>query len=160
MHADTSKRKKSEYPGGSPSLADHYLEQMKLLPGVIDLIGDNGRLVPGSVKSSSDYSYFAPSYSGDHFRLVGDAACKININRILPELIVAPRIIRTGFIDPFFSSGVHLAMTGALAAASTICASIKGQISEKEAQQWHDAKVGIAHTRSVRLMSLSRHYFT
>lgn len=52
-----------------------------------------------------------------------------------------------GFIDPFFASGVHLAMTGALAAASTICASIKGQISEKEAQQWHDAKVGIAHTR-------------
>ena len=38
-------------------------------------------------------------------------------------------------------------MTGALAAASTICASIKGQISEVEAQQWHDAKVGIAHTR-------------
>ena len=55
--------------------------------------------------------------------------------------------IRIGFIDPFFASGVHLAMTGALAAASTICASINGQISEVEAQQWHDAKVGIAHTR-------------
>lgn len=55
--------------------------------------------------------------------------------------------ILIGFIDPFFASGVHLAMTGALAAASTICASIKGQISEVEAQQWHDAKVGIAHTR-------------
>ena len=75
MHVDVSKRKKSEYPGGSPSLTEHYLDQIKLLPGVVDLIGEKGHFVPGSVKSSSDYSYFAPRYSGDHFRLVGDAAC-------------------------------------------------------------------------------------
>ena len=53
----------------------------------------------------------------------------------------------TGFIDPFFSSGVHIACTGALSAASTICASVKGQVTEKEAQEWHDLKVGMSHTR-------------
>jgi len=90
------------------------------------LIGENGTLVPGSIKSASDYSYFASQYSGDHFRIIGDAA---------------------NFIDPFFSSGVHIAMTGALSAALTICASIKGQTAERTAQQWHDMKVGIAHTR-------------
>lgn len=51
------------------------------------------------------------------------------------------------FVDPFFSSGVHIAMTGALSAALTICASIKAEITEETAQEWHDAKVGIAHTR-------------
>jgi hypothetical protein len=38
-------------------------------------------------------------------------------------------------------------MTGALSAALTICASIKAEITEETAQEWHDAKVGIAHTR-------------
>jgi hypothetical protein len=38
-------------------------------------------------------------------------------------------------------------MTGALSASATICASIKGQTDEATAQAWHDAKVGIAHTR-------------
>nr|GAT49260.1 halogenase [Mycena chlorophos] len=51
------------------------------------------------------------------------------------------------FVDPFFSSGVHIALTGGLAAAVTICASIKGEASEELAQKWHDSKVGIAHTR-------------
>ena len=55
--------------------------------------------------------------------------------------------IRIDFVDPFFASGVHIAMTGALAAATTICASMKGQIDEQQAQLWHDAKVGISHTR-------------
>ena len=75
MHADVSKKKKADYPGGSPSLTEYYLDQIKLLPGVVELIGEKCQLVSGSVKSSSDYSYFAPRYSGDHFRLVGDAAC-------------------------------------------------------------------------------------
>ncbi|EJC99652.1 FAD/NAD-binding domain-containing protein [Fomitiporia mediterranea MF3/22] len=126
MHQDIAKKKKSEHPGGSPPLTEHYLEQLKLLPGVLDLLGEKGNLVPGSVKSSSDYSYHASCYSGDHYRIVGDAAC---------------------FVDPFFSSGVHLAMTGALSAASTICASMKGQISEEAAQRWHDTKLGIAQMR-------------
>lgn len=53
----------------------------------------------------------------------------------------------TAFIDPFFSSGVHLALTGALSASLTIAASIRGTVSEERAARWHDSKVGTAYTR-------------
>ena len=53
------------------------------------------------------------------------------------------------FIDPFFSSGVHLAFTGALSAAITIAASIRGTATEEEAQRWHTSKVGVSYTRQV-----------
>lgn len=75
---------------------------------------------------TSDFSYSARQYAGDHFRIAGDAGA---------------------FIDPFFSSGVHLALTGALSAAVTIAASIRGTAPEDKAAQWHDTKVGTAYTR-------------
>lgn len=53
----------------------------------------------------------------------------------------------TGFIDPFFSSGVHLAFTGGLSAAATIASSIRGITTEEECAKWHDAKVSISYTR-------------
>jgi hypothetical protein len=71
MHQDTSNRKKKEGPG---KLEDHYMSQLKLAPGVMDMIGENGDFVAGSIKATSDYSYHATSYSGDHYRLIGDAA--------------------------------------------------------------------------------------
>jgi len=123
MHLDTSNRKKAEGPN---KLEDHYLSQLKLAPGVCDLIGETGKYVQGSVRSTSDFSYHATAYSGDHYRLTGDAAA---------------------FVDPLFSSGVHVAMTSALSAASTILGSMNGQVSEDEAQNWHDAKIGICQTR-------------
>ncbi|EPQ51290.1 FAD/NAD P-binding domain-containing protein [Gloeophyllum trabeum ATCC 11539] len=126
MHQNISNKKKADYPGGRPTLTEHYLDQMKFLPGVLDLIGNEGSLVEGSIKSSTDYSYHSSSYSGDHFRILGDAA---------------------SFVDPFFASGVHIAMTGALSAATSICASMKSQVTETQAQQWHNTKVGICHTR-------------
>lgn len=122
MHEEASKVKKAQLGG---TLQDHYLEQLKLVPGVMDHIGDKGELV-GPVRSTVDYSYHATTYSGDHYRMIGDAAA---------------------FVDPLFSSGVHVAMTGALSAATTILASMKGQIPEADAQKWHDAKVGICQTR-------------
>ncbi|KAF8205877.1 putative halogenase [Mycena galopus ATCC 62051] len=82
------------------------------------------QLAPGLI--AGDYSYSATSYAGPNFRLVGDAA---------------------SFIDPFFSSGVHLALTGALSAASSIAASIRKQCTESEAAAFHDAKVGTSYTR-------------
>ncbi|ETW77133.1 putative halogenase [Heterobasidion irregulare TC 32-1] len=128
MHQDNSNRKKSENAGG---LEEHYLEQLKLAPGVQGLIGERGSYVKSSVKSTADYSYHAGCYSGDHFRLVGDAAA---------------------FVDPLFSSGVHVAMTGALSAASTILGSMKGQVTEIEGQNWHDAKIGICQTRFLMIV--------
>ncbi|KAJ8495367.1 hypothetical protein ONZ45_g12901 [Pleurotus djamor] len=123
MHQDTSIQKKATGPSG---LEDHYLEQIKLAPGVIGRIGEKGTYIPGSVRSTADFSYHATTYSGDHFRIIGDAAA---------------------FVDPLFSSGVHIGMTGALAAACTILGSLKGQVTEPEACAWHDAKIGISQTR-------------
>jgi len=51
------------------------------------------------------------------------------------------------FIDPFFSSGIHLAFTGALSAAVTIAAAIRGTVTEEEAQRWHTSKIGVSYTR-------------
>ena len=56
-------------------------------------------------------------------------------------------MIDLAFIDPYFSSGVHLAIVDGLSAAATICASLKGECSEAEAAKWHSAKVGTSYTR-------------
>ncbi|KAH8817113.1 hypothetical protein F5884DRAFT_778462 [Xylogone sp. PMI_703] len=103
---------------------EFYLESLKLAPNVLNLIG-GGQLV-SDIKSASDYSYSASAYAIPYARIVGDAGC---------------------FIDPFFSSGVHLAMTGALTAAVTICASIRGHCEESTAMTWHDTKIAEAYTR-------------
>lgn len=57
----------------------------------------------------------------------------------------------TAFIDPFFSSGVHLAFTGGLSAAVSIAASIRSHASEEDAGKWHDAKYSTSYTRYVQL---------
>ncbi|XP_006460852.1 hypothetical protein AGABI2DRAFT_221106 [Agaricus bisporus var. bisporus H97] len=107
------------------SLTARYLSNLNFTPGVVRLIGE-GKLVEGSVKTASDFSYSAPAYAGPNYRIVGDAGA---------------------FIDPFFSSGVHLAMTSALSAAATICASIRGNCSEALAASWHTQRVATSYTR-------------
>ncbi|KAH9210135.1 hypothetical protein DL95DRAFT_526475 [Leptodontidium sp. 2 PMI_412] len=80
----------------------------------------------GSPGAAFDWSYSASSYVNYNARIVGDAGC---------------------FIDPFFSSGAHLAVASGLSAAATICASINGQCSEHEALEWHSKKVAEGYTR-------------
>ncbi|EMD33059.1 hypothetical protein CERSUDRAFT_108283 [Gelatoporia subvermispora B] len=124
----------------SSNLADRYLSFLQLAPGVLELIGD-GELVRVSTeegrhaygdpdapfaRSASDYSYSADRYAGPGYRIVGDAGA---------------------FIDPFFSSGVHLAMTSGLSAATSIAASIRGDCSEAQAVQWHSSRVSVSYTR-------------
>ena len=57
------------------------------------------------------------------------------------------RVHVIAFIDPFFSSGIHLAMTSALSAASTICAELRGDCTELEAAEWHTKRVSTSYTR-------------
>ncbi|KAH9895211.1 FAD/NAD-P-binding domain-containing protein [Cubamyces lactineus] len=122
----------------SSTLAERYLSFLPLAPGILDLIGD-GELVTvktegeddeeaeGPVaRSASDYSYSASEYAGPGWRVVGDAG---------------------SFIDPFFSSGVHLAMTGALSAAASIAASIRGDCAEAESAAWYSNRVSVSYTR-------------
>ncbi|KAK7047292.1 hypothetical protein VNI00_006523 [Paramarasmius palmivorus] len=125
MDLATSNEKKR----AASSTKQHYLDQFQFAPGLQKLIGD-GELVTGhgkpDVQSASDYSYSADKYAGDHFRLIGDASA---------------------FIDPFFSSGVHLALSGAMSAAISISASIRQHCPESDASMFHDEKVGTSYTR-------------
>ncbi|CAL8581248.1 hypothetical protein XPA_006948 [Xanthoria parietina] len=117
----TSKKKQSS------STEDFYISLLHLTPNLCKLvaIGDGAELV-SEIKSASDYSYSASSYASPYLRIVGDAGC---------------------FIDPFFSSGVHLALVGALSAATTICAAIKKDCPESVAAKWHSTKVADSYTR-------------
>jgi flavin-dependent dehydrogenase len=120
MNEETAKKKKA----GHASTEEFYKEALQLAPDLIELVA-TGKLV-SDTKSASDYSYHASSYAIPYARIVGDAGC---------------------FIDPFFSSGVHMAVTGALSAAITISATIKGDCSEEIAAQWHSNKIRGAYAR-------------
>ena len=120
MDQSIAAKKKAE----AGSAQQFYNDALKLTPTLLELIGD-AKQVAG-LKTASDYSYSANSYSFPYARIVGDAGC---------------------FIDPFFSSGVHLALTAGLAAGTTIAASIRGDCGEAEAAKWHSNKVREAYAR-------------
>ncbi|KAI0028270.1 FAD/NAD-P-binding domain-containing protein [Vararia minispora EC-137] len=126
MDEEASARKKAQArsTNESWSLMDHYREQVNLAPGITRLLND--AQIASTAQSTSDYSYSVSSYGGIGYRLVGDAA---------------------SFIDPFFSSGVHLAFNSALSAACSISASIKGDCSEEDAVRFHTMKCVTAYTR-------------
>ncbi|KAL5513587.1 HAL2 [Sanghuangporus vaninii] len=108
---------------------DLYLQQLELAPSVLSLIGDGSLIIPSdgasAIRSGIDASYSARSYGAENFRICGDAGA---------------------FIDPFFSTGVHLALIGGLSAALTICASLRGDCSEKDAAKWHSDRIASTYT--------------
>lgn len=110
---------------GSPSPAELYQDCLALAPNIHGRLSE-AEFVSTAIKTGSDWSYSASSYAGPNFRLVGDAGC---------------------FIDPYFSSGVHLALAGGLSAAMTIQASRRGECSEFQAAKWHSAKVAESYSR-------------
>ena len=122
MNQKLATQKKQE--AGLDSTEFYHDTLNKISPNLRDLIG-NGKFV-SNVKTASDYSYSASSYSFPYARIVGDAGC---------------------FIDPYFSSGVHLALTSGLSAATTISASIRGQVDEELGSEWHTKKFSDAYTR-------------
>ena len=121
MNQETHIARKKTYD--PPSTSQLYLDSLDLAPCTKELIG-TGTLVT-EVKQASDYSYQSSTYSGPHFRIVGDAGA---------------------FIDPFFSSGVHLALTTGLSAATTISSSIRG-FNETKAASWHTNKTNDGYIR-------------
>jgi flavine halogenase len=88
------------------------------------MLADAEQLQP--VRSWRDYSYVADAFSGPGYRLVGDAAA---------------------FIDPLFSTGVHLALFGALSAAATIAGQERGEIDQATAIRFHDRCIRKAYVR-------------
>ncbi|KAL8703500.1 MAG: hypothetical protein Q9201_003310 [Fulgogasparrea decipioides] len=109
---------------GSPSSQEFYEESLKLAPQIRGILS-KGELST-KINSASDWSYSATCYATPNVRLVGDAGC---------------------FIDPYFSSGVHLALSGALSAAVTIRAAMRGDCDEHAAMKWHSSKVSEGYTR-------------
>ncbi|TVY62729.1 Sulochrin halogenase, partial [Lachnellula suecica] len=109
---------------GSPSEVDNYKYCVSLATEIHKRLADAEFV--SNVKAGADWSYSASAYAGPNFRLVGDAGC---------------------FIDPYFSSGVHLASASALSAAMTIQAARRGDCSEYEAAKWHSDKVAESYSR-------------
>ncbi|KAF8067527.1 putative halogenase [Lyophyllum atratum] len=102
-----------------------YLEEIALAPGMQKML-KGAKLKSKDIKQAGDYSYSATAYAGANWRLAGDAGA---------------------FIDPFFSSGVHLAFAGGLSAATSIASSIRGECSVEDSANFHNLKVGTAYTR-------------
>jgi halogenation protein CepH len=73
----------------------------------------------GQIRVRKDYSYHQTSFWRPGMLLVGDAGC---------------------FVDPVFSSGVHLATYGALLAARSINSILAGLVEEKAALQEFEAR--------------------
>ncbi|KAM0810163.1 putative Tryptophan 2-halogenase [Seiridium cardinale] len=120
MNQDKATKKKS----ASASTEEYFEQALDQVPMLKGLMGSATRIT--EIKSASDYSYHSSTYAFPHARIVGDAGC---------------------FIDPFFSSGVHLAVTGGLAAAATIAASIRGDIDERTGARWHSNKIREGYAR-------------
>ncbi|KAE8147403.1 FAD/NAD(P)-binding domain-containing protein [Aspergillus avenaceus] len=109
---------------GRPSTIDFYKQCLDMAPRTKKLLSEAE--VVTDVKSASDWSYTASAYHIPNARICGDAG---------------------SFIDPLFSSGVHLAVTGGLSAAATIAASIRGDCDEQTAGSWHSKKTVESYTR-------------
>ena len=127
---DLSNLKKSQMPPETRTARGHYLAELDRAPSIKALL-ENATLIEDEgpvVRSASDYSYHADSYAGPNYRIVGDAGA---------------------FIDPYFSSGVHLALAGGLSAAASILSVRRGETTEKLASEWHTSRTGISYTRFV-----------
>jgi hypothetical protein len=76
--------------------------------------------------STTDWSYSAITYPLPYTRMIGNAGC---------------------FIDPLFSFGVYIVLTGALTAAASICSDIKGHCTEEEVAAFHSTKIREVYAR-------------
>ena len=83
-----------------------------------------------AVRVIRDYSYCSTRFFGPGYLLAGDAAC---------------------FIDPVFSTGVHLACLSGYLAAQTIGAILQG-VPEDAAQQQYDARYRAAFERYLNFL--------
>lgn len=94
---------------GRPSTSDFYQQCLQMAPRISELL--SAAELISDIKSASDWSYTASTYHLTNARICGDAG---------------------SFIDPLFSSGVHLAITGGLSAATTIAAQSKETAARRQ----------------------------
>jgi len=101
-----------------------YHDRLRRAPELSVMLAEATR--SPEVRSWQDFSYIAESFAGPGYRMVGDAAA---------------------FIDPLFSTGVHMAFLGALSAAASIASELRGEVDTAAATGFHDRCVRKAYTR-------------
>jgi flavine halogenase len=111
VHVDELQRMRSEMG----DLDAIYHDGLRRAPKVTEMLA--GAELTEPVRSWRDYSYVSDAFAGPGYRLVGDAAA---------------------FIDPLFSTGVHMALLGAASSAATIASHERGEIDEATAIAFHD----------------------
>ena len=100
------------------SRTDYYLEQVRACPEIAALL-EGGEWVSERVEALSDWSFFCSRFAGPGFMQVGDAAC---------------------FIDPILSTGVTLAVNGALRAARAIRTGRSAPWLQGMAMDWYETE--------------------
>ena len=96
--------------------AKYYRDSIDATPEVAHLLRE-AHMESDSIYSQSDWSYICKKMQGPGYLLVGDAAA---------------------FVDPILSTGVHLAMDGALKAALAINTSLTDADLTDRAMQWYE----------------------
>jgi flavin-dependent dehydrogenase len=104
-----SERARERIEGGD--LRAFLAEHVAQAPHTAALVG--GAALEGEPRAVRDWSYVAGALIGDGYVLAGDAAC---------------------FIDPLFSSGVHLAMNAGVLAAAYVATLRRDELLAREAR--------------------------
>jgi halogenation protein CepH len=105
---------------GDPEIALNNL--ISESPAIRDMLSPATRVTTGQygqLRVRKDYSYHHTTFWRPGFALIGDAAC---------------------FVDPVFSSGVHLATYSALLAARSINSILAGKVEEQRAFDEFEAR--------------------
>ncbi len=97
---------------------EFFLENVAITPELLRLL-DQAEWISDRVEMDSDWSFFCTSFYGPGYMLCGDAAC---------------------FVDPVLSTGIALAMNGAIRAALTLTAALRQPEVEPLAMHWYDSE--------------------
>ncbi|MCX4241505.1 tryptophan 7-halogenase [Paraliomyxa miuraensis] len=134
MHTDEFQRLRTALPTegaeGGADVEAIYRHGIDKAPHLRNMLAKAEMTKP--VQTWRDYSYIADTFSGPGYRLVGDAAA---------------------FIDPLFSTGVHLAFLGAVSAAASIAGRLRGELDEDAAIGFHDRCIRKAYVNFAIIVS-------
>ncbi len=105
--------------GKSPAQrVDLFLENVAATPELLRLL-DSAAWISDRVEMDSDWSFFCTAFHGPGYMLCGDAAC---------------------FVDPVLSTGIALAMNGAIRASLALTAALRQPDLEPLAMHWYDSE--------------------
>lgn len=111
-----------------------YRNSLESTEEIAFLLGD-AEIESESLHTLSDWSYICRKFHGPGYLMVGDAAA---------------------FIDPILSTGVHLAMNGALGAAVAINTSLSDSGLTGHAMQWFEEEYKALATK---FLQLAEHWY-